>query len=285
PDLNVAGGTSCIAEPSFNDGNGHGTRVGGVIGALDNSSGVVGVAPGARLWAVRVFDADAVGSLETILCGIEWITQTRLDADPGNDIEVANMSFGTDPQPPPVEDGNCGATFEDVFHAAICRSVAAGVTYTAAAGNNSANTALVAPAGYREVIAVSALADFDGRPGGRGRPTRACKRHLGKAVSEVGDDEFAFFSNFGRVVDLIAPGVCILSTYPGGTYAMASETSISAPHVAGGAALYVTTHPGAAPKEIRSALIANGRLNWNDKDDPDSRQEPLLNVAKKRDQR
>jgi subtilisin len=279
-DLKVAGGTSCIRQPSFDDQNGHGTRVGGVIAALDNRRGVVGVAPGARLWAVRVFDAEAVGTLETALCGIEWVTRTRLDARLGNDIEVANMSFGTPPQPARVEDGNCGRTFRDVFHVAICRSTAAGVTYVAAAGNDSANVAHVAPAGYREVIAVSALADFDGRAGARGRPSRACTRHLGEAVSFVSDDAFAFFSNSGRSVELIAPGVCILSTYLGGTYALASETSLSAPHVTGGAALYKATHPAASPASVRAALIGSGRFDWNDEDDPDLEKEPLLSVAR-----
>ena len=280
PDLNVVGGTSCVAEPSFADGHGHGTRVSGVIGAIDNDFGVVGVAPGARLWSIRIFDAEAIGSLETILCGIDWITQTRLDIGSDNDIDVANMSFGTPPQPGRVEDGNCGAAFEDVFHAAICSSTEAGVTYAAAAGNDSSNIARVAPAGYREVIAVSGLADLDGRSRGRGRPSRACARHLGEAVSLIKDDGFAFFSNFGRAVELIAPGVCIRSTYLGGMYAMASETSISAPHVTGGAALYKATHPTSSPAEVRAALIENGRFNWNARRDPDRRKEPLLNVAR-----
>jgi subtilisin family serine protease len=115
PDLNVVGGTSCIPQPSIDDQNGHGTRVGGVIGALDNRRGVVGVAPGARLWAVRIFDAEAVGTLETVLCGIEWVTRTRLDARPHNDIDVANLSFGTPPQPGLVEDGKLKPVIDRAF--------------------------------------------------------------------------------------------------------------------------------------------------------------------------
>jgi len=277
-DLNVVGGTSCVrGGRGFDDRHGHGTHVGGTIGALDNGEGVVGVAPGARLWAVRVFDTNAVGSLETILCGIEWIVRARMDRDPGNDIDVANMSFGG-PFPEPVEDGNCGRSVGDIFHMAICRAVARGVTFAASAGNDSMDTAFVFPAGYNEVIATSALEDFDGQPGGSGSPSRQCSRSLGADSSLVVDDTFAYFSNFGPTVDLIAPGVCILSTFPGGTYRIASGTSMAAPHVAGGAALYAATHPGASPAEITTALIHNGSSDWDNSDDHDQVKEPLLNV-------
>jgi subtilisin len=81
--------------------------------------------------------------------------------------------------------------------------VAAGVTYTVAAGNSADDAANHVPVAYDEVITVSALADFDGQPGGLGAPT--CRADE--------DDTLADFSNFGADVDLIAPGVCIFSTY------------------------------------------------------------------------
>ncbi|MBI3019319.1 MAG: S8 family serine peptidase, partial [Deltaproteobacteria bacterium] len=90
PDLNVVGGInfSTGRPTSFKDGNGHGTHVSGTIGALDNAIGVVGVAPGARLWAVRVLDNNGSGFLSDVIAGIDWVTQ-RADV-----IDVANMSLG-----------------------------------------------------------------------------------------------------------------------------------------------------------------------------------------------
>ena len=155
------------------------------------------------------------------------------------------------------------------MHEAICRSVAAGVTYVVAAGNESDNAANHVPAAYDEVITVSALADFNGQPGGGAAPT--CRADV--------DDTFADFSNFGPDVDLIAPGVCILSTWKGGIYNTISGTSMATPHVSGAAALYKATHPTATPAMVKAALQATGTSNWTVSTDPDGTPEPLLNVA------
>jgi subtilisin len=146
--------------------------------------------------------------------------------------------------------------------------VGGGVTFVVAAANSAANAANTIPAAYNEVITVSALADFNGLPGGGAAPT--CR-------SDV-DDTFADFSNFGADIDLIAPGVCILSTYKGTGFAMLSGTSMASPHVAGAAALYISTHPGASPATVKSALQSAGNLTWNNSDDHDSTKERLLNV-------
>jgi subtilisin len=97
PELNIAGGINCAApgaagfDPShWGDTHGHGTHVSGIIGARDNNVGVVGVAPGARLWAVRVF-GGSTGSEAAILCGLDWIIATHSNSTP--DIDVINMSF------------------------------------------------------------------------------------------------------------------------------------------------------------------------------------------------
>jgi len=258
PDLNVAGGVNCAPGRGFNDGNGHGSHVAGIIAARDNDLGVVGVAPGARLWAVRVLNAGGLGSFADVICGVDWVT-----ANSGT-IEVANMSLGGSGSEPP----GSGCVTGDAFHDAICASVAAGVTYTVAAGNEADDAANHVPAAYDEVITVSALADFDGRPGGLGSPT--CR--------EDQDDTLADFSNFGPDVDLIAPGVCILSTYKRGGYATFSGTSMASPHAGGAAALYKSTHPAASPAAVKRALQAAGTLNWNSADDPDGSKEPLVNV-------
>ncbi|MEV6243053.1 S8 family peptidase [Lentzea sp. NPDC051838] len=259
PDLNVntAGAKNCSTGRSADDGNGHGTHVAGTIGALDNGSGVVGVAPGARIWPVRVLNNQGSGSFSAIICGIDYVTAHA------NEIEVANMSLGGS-----GSDSACGSN-KDAMHEAICRSVAAGVTYVVAAGNSAANSSTFVPATYEEVITVSALADFNGQPGGGAAST--CRADV--------DDTFADFSNYGADVDIIAPGVCILSSWKGGGYNTISGTSMASPHVAGAAALYKATHPSASPAAVKTALRSAGTTNWNSGTDPDSTHEPLLNVA------
>ncbi|MEV4334966.1 S8 family serine peptidase [Streptomyces sp. NPDC049597] len=262
-DLNVhrAGGKNCwlpILPP--NDWHGHGTHVAGTIGALDNGTGVVGTAPGVRLWPVQVLDPLGSGTTSAVICGIDHVTQHA------DEIEVANMSLGG----AGTDDGNCGKTNNDAMHQAICNSVAKGVTYTVAAGNDHADAKGMVPAAYDEVITVSALADFDGKPGGLSRPT--CLNDQ--------DDTFADFSNYGSDVDLIAPGVCIRSTSNTGGYTTLSGTSMAAPHVAGGAALYRATHPGALPQNVKTALQGAGSLDWTwPSQDGDSTKERLLRLT------
>jgi subtilisin family serine protease len=277
PDLHVVGGYDCTRPGTstersrssrWRDGHGHGTHVAGIVGALDNDRGVVGVAPGARLWSVRVFDATGYSRISWITCGIDWITSKRTSSG-APVIEVANMSLRDDG----LDDGNCGYSNSDIEHRAICRSVDRGTTYVVAAGNDHNVAGNWRPASYNEVITVSAIADYDGRPGGLA--SAPCVA-FGKRDS---DDTYADFSNYGRDVDITAPGVCVRSTWPGSTYATISGTSMATPHVAGGAALYLIAHPGAPPDEVRSALRAAGLFDWKTATDRDSTVDPLLDVS------
>ena len=272
PDLNVVGGVNCSTSnrAAWDDGNGHGTHVAGIVGALDNGTGVVGVAPGVRLWAVRILNSSGAGLVSWYVCGLDWITAQRDPADPSRPlIEAVNMSVAkTGLRRPQLR-----ATPTTIpMHQAVCRLVASGVTVVAAAGNNHFNAARLVPASYNEVITVSALADSDGRPGALG----------GKACYSWGtydkDDTFANFSNYGADVDLIAPGKCILSTVPGG-YGLLSGTSMAAPHVTAAAALYKSSRPTATPAQVRSALRAFGNFDWKVGSDPDGTHEPLLDVS------
>ena len=224
PDLNVAGGVNCSSGRSFDDGNGHGTHVAGTIGAKDNTSGVVGVAPGVPLYAVRVLNNRGSGSLSGIICGVDWVTANAASKN----IKVANMSLGGS--------GSQGSCADGGLREAICESTAAGVTYVVAAGNDNADFAAQVPATYPEVLTVTAMADFDGQPGGGVAAT--CR-------SDV-DDTAADFSNYATTAEdidhaIAGPGVCISSSWKGGGYKTISGTSMASPHVAGAAALCLSS--------------------------------------------
>jgi subtilisin len=152
PELNVAGGINCSSGPSFKDGNGHGTHVSGTVAAKDNADGVVGVAPGAPLYAVRVLNNAGSGSWASVACGIDWVTAHAASLG----IKVANMSQGGS--------GSDGACSSDALHQAICNSVAAGVTYVVAAGNSNTNFSGFVPPAFNEELTVSAIAYFKWQP-------------------------------------------------------------------------------------------------------------------------
>jgi subtilisin len=217
-DLNVVGGVNCTGTPSssscssgkYDDDNAHGTHVAGTTAGLDNGAGVVGVAPGARLWAVKVLDSRGSGYISWIVAGIDWVRSQAAT------MEVANMSLG------------CECTSSSM-NTALTNATSAGVVFVAAAGNSAENASTFSPANHSKVIAVSAMADFNGKAGGGAAAT--CRADE--------DDSFANFSNFGSVVDIAAPGVCINSTVPGGGYDTFSGTSMASPHAAGAAAIYI----------------------------------------------
>jgi len=282
PDLYVVGGVRFYAngkqDGKYDDQYGHGSHVAGTAAAKDNDIGVVGVAPGGRLWAVRVLDASGFGWVSDVIKGIDWVTENA------SVIEVANMSLGWQ-------------GISTAARTAIQNSVAQGVVYVVAAGNDSLDvygedrefgtSDDFEPASYPEVATISAMADSDGQAGG-----------LGASTSYGDDDCFATFSNYshsvvsgnpvtspGMAIDLAAPGVNILSTYKNGQYAVGSGTSMSSPHVAGAAALHIAQHGRAynatGVAKIRQALINLGEPQsaWcggTPTGDRDEKPEPLV---------
>jgi subtilisin len=265
PDLNVYKHTTFVSGTSTgNDDMGHGTSVAGITAAKDDSQGVVGIAPGARLWAVKVLDKNGQGFMSDIIAGIEYVT------DNAGQIDVVNLSLGGDGP-------------NDALHTAIINSVKAGVTYVAAAGNAGVDAASTVPASFPEVITVSAIGDFDGKCGALSTMTLT----FGGKVNR--DDIFASFSNYGSVIDLAAPGENIATTQKGSAYRSDfSGTSASAPYVAGAAALYKSLHATATPSDIRTALrssgatpstVCDGNGYGYFKGDPDGIAEPFLYVG------
>lgn len=266
PDLNVFRYAYCKTQGpvnancndndlAANDIHSHGTHVAGIAAALDNTSGVVGVAPGARLWAVKVLEDDGSSVGSQLIAGVDYVTQHA------DEIEVANMSLGGDGEFQALDDAIDGA-------------ISAGVVFTLAAGNDHIDVSLVFPAGHPNAITVSAFEDYDGIAGG--------------LSGNAGDDTFANFSNYGSGVDIMAPGVAILSTMPGGGLGYKYGTSMASPHVAGAAALYLSQNPTATPAAVKLALISSGDPSpcSNNIDgicgapqDPDGIQEPLLLLA------
>lgn len=238
-DLNVAGGPEleCTGNTTV-DGHGHGTHVAGTIAAIDDDHGVTGMAPGARVWAVKVLADNGNGESSCVIAGVDWVTDRRLeyndgpgDGDPGINIQAANLSLGGPAESAPEDSPMCQA-----FDAAI----AAGVIIVVAAGNEHDDASAHEPAHCPNAITVSAFADFDGQPGALSTDI-ATSSSCQPGQQTITDDTFACFSNWGSSVDIAAPGVAIMSTYPGpgGTcdvvscYATNSGTSMATPHVTG----------------------------------------------------
>lgn len=210
------------------DESGHGTHVAGTIGAENNLHGVVGVAPGVRLHSLKVLNADGRTDVTTLLAAVDYITRAK-QANPDWPI-VVNMSLGVD----------IGTTSYNILDEAIEASIQEGVIYVAAAGNDGQNAATYSPAHVTDVITVGA---YDA------------------------NNTFAPFSNFGDVVDILAPGESIvsLSHIIEETHAfesiLASGTSYAAPHVTGAVARYLGSNPNAHAVTVANALKAAAKNN------------------------
>jgi len=210
------GGRASIGFDSVGDGqngndcNGHGTHVSGTVGGS-----TYGVAKAVHLVAVRVLNCSGSGTFSGVIAGIDWVTGNHAAGTPA----VANMSLG----------GGADASVDQ----AVRNSIADGVTYAVAAGNDSADACNSSPARTAEAITVGATDSADNR---------------------------ASFSNFGTCLDIFAPGVNITSSWNSSDTATntISGTSMATPHVTGAAALYLADHPSASPQTVRDALVANG---------------------------
>ena len=179
---------------SANDDNGHGTHVAGIIAALNNDIGVIGVAPGAHLVAVKVLDSRGSGTTSGVIAGVDYVAAAAAKGD------VANMSLG----------GGVSTSLD-----AAVLTASANVKFALAAGNETDYASNHSPARVNgpNIYTVSAI-DF---------------KDNWASWSNFSDAR----SSDNSPIDYCAPGVSILSCYKGGGYATMSGTSMAAPHVAG----------------------------------------------------
>jgi subtilisin family serine protease len=220
PELNVASQKTFVTTAydkryGARDMNGHGTHVAGIIGARDNSSGIIGVCPGVKLHTVKVLDYQGSGYLSWIVAGLSYVLNIK-NATPSKRM-VVNMSLGA---------STSATTSMDIL---VQQLVAAGVTCCVAAGNSSRNASTASPAHVSTAITVG---------------------------SYTSANKWSSFSNYGSLVDILAPGSSILSTYTNKRYATLSGTSMACPHVAGAAALYLAS-TDATPAQVRTYLTTN----------------------------
>jgi len=225
PGFKVKGGWDFVnndADPL--DDNGHGTHVAGIVAG--QSDVITGVAPDVSLIAYKVLGSTGSGSESNVMAAIERAADPNQDGNTADHVDVANLSLGGTGNP------------DDPGSVAIDNATAAGVTFAIAAGNSGSSFHTISsPGTSRNAITVGA--------------------------SDLGDTIASFSSrgpnmkNLAVKPDVVAPGLLILSSYLGDSYATLSGTSMATPHVAGAAALLKALHHDWTPAQIKLALMNN----------------------------
>jgi subtilisin len=226
-DLGVTGGACFVPGiASYNDDNGHGTHCAGIIAGRNNFIGVIGVAPAASLYAVKVLKHNpltggASGYTSWIIAGMVWAMQ--------HGIKVVSMSLGAATSPMLA------------YKNAITQLTNAGVTVVCASGNsfNSSFPWVNAPANSHPLTIAVGAVDIN----------KLIAPFSSRGINGAG----------WNPVTLVAPGVSVKSTYPfpASSYKTMSGTSMACPHVAGAVALVKQKFPMFTPAQIKFKLITS----------------------------
>lgn len=213
PDLNIASQESFIDyEPEVDAMNPHGNSCAGCAAAIDNDGHLVGTCPGARIHGYKVLDAEGSGYLSCIIAGIDRVLDLKYETPALK--AVINLSLG----------GYAGSTAYTALDWAVYSAIQDyGVPVVVAAGNESSNASLCTPAHVRECLTVGAYG--------------------------IGS-KWAPFSNFGGIVDILAPGVNITTTGLNSDLVTMSGTSFAAPMCSGLVALHLSKNPTLTPAQI-----------------------------------
>lgn len=256
PDLNILDNWDCTKPGcppgGADDKNGHGTHVAGTAAAVVNGSGVIGVAPNANLYAVKVLGNSGSGFRSDIMAGIDMVAGMVVSS---GEPAVINMSIGGARSTLTGAEActSNGYQGSDDYYRTICNAANKGVVFVVAAGNEGRDTVGVAPAGYDDaVITVSAVDSSNSWPS---------------------------WSNFGAAVDIAAPGVSVVSTRKGGGTTTMSGTSMASPHVAGAVALWLEQNSGQADYTAFTSAEAAITASFADIGPSLSHHEELLNAA------
>ncbi|MBM0125754.1 S8 family peptidase [Pimelobacter simplex] len=227
----------------------HGTHVAGTIGAARNGTGIVGVAPGVRMAAVKVVNDDGFIYPEYAVCGFVWAGMHGMD--------VTNNSYYVDPFEFYCEDQPDQYAAKEAVRRAVAWSTDQGVVHAAAAGNSA-----------HDLADKSSFLD-EGSPDDGTPVTRTLNSGCQDIPTELDgvvtvsashrDDIVSYFSNRGLgIIDVAAPGRRILSTVVADNgYGLKSGTSMASPHVAGVLALMKSAHPDLTPAQMIAKLRAD----------------------------
>ncbi|MGI6085974.1 MAG: S8 family serine peptidase, partial [Acetivibrionales bacterium] len=171
-ELNVAGGVSFIPGTSYDDDNGHGTALAGIIGACENGEGLIGIAPEAELYAVKVLDSNGKGYYSDVIRGLEWCMENRMD--------IVLMSFGAD-------------VYSGILHETVQKAYLQDILLIGAAGNSDAQVQY--PAAYSEVMGVGATDENDAVLFSYSNPDAVDIYAIGENITSIGlDGTQAFLS-------------------------------------------------------------------------------------------